>query len=152
MPDAIIDRLSPTDLNTITFLYNAVFRPTRDEAWFRRRLEGRPGALVQVARVENDAVGFYVGYELKPETHYAWLVGVAPEVRRSGIATQLMHAAEDVVRTEGNRLLRFECDNHIRSFLHFGIANGYDITGLRWDSDRMSNLIVFEKHLETVPR
>jgi len=151
MPDAIIDRLSPNDLDTITFLYSTVFRPARDREWISRRLEGRRSVLVQVARVDDDAVGFYLGYELKPDTHYTWLVGVVPEVRRTGVATQLMHAAQDYARNEGCRILRFECDNHIRPFLHFGIANGYDIVGMRWNSERMSNLIIFEKHVSDAP-
>ena len=147
MPDAIIDRINPTDLDTITHLYNTVFRPAREEAWIRRRLDGRARILAQTARIEHDAVGFYLGFELKPDTHFTWLVGVVPEVRRGGIATQLMRAAEDHARTEGHRFIRFECDNRIRPFLQFGIAGGYDIVGLRWDGDRMTNLVIFQKDL-----
>lgn len=145
MADAIIDRINPADLDLIGHLYNQIFRPERDADWIRRRLKGRNNPLIQVARMGRDAVGFYAGMELKPSVHFSWLVGVVPEMRRSGIATQLMHAAEDWARTEGYHTLRFECDNHIRPFLHFGIADGYDIVGIRWDQDRMSNLIIFEK-------
>ncbi len=145
MPDTIIDRINPADLDLIGHLYNQIFRPERDAEWIRKRLRGRHNVLIQVARVGNDAVGFYAGMELKPSVHFSWLVGVVPQLRRGGIATQLMHAAEDWARTEGYRTLRFECDNRIRPFLHFGIADGYDIVGIRWDQDRMSNLIIFEK-------
>jgi len=145
MPDTIIDRINPADLDLIGHLYNQIFRPERDAEWIRKRLRGRHNVLIQVARVGNDAVGFYAGMELKPSVHFSWLVGVVPQLRRGGIATQLMHAAEDWARTEGYRTLRFECDNRIRPFLHFGIADGYDIMGIRWDQDRMSNLIIFEK-------
>lgn len=151
MPDAIIDRIDPTDLELVTHLYNSMFRPEREENWIARRLKGRYNPLVQVARVDNDAVGFYIGFELKPVTHFAWLVGVAPELRRTGVATQLMHAAEDWSRTEGYHAIRFECDNRIRPFLHFGIANDYDITGIRWDPERLTNLVIFEKQLEAPP-
>ena len=145
MADAIIDRINPTDLDTITHLYNNIFRPERDEAFIRRRFEGRRAILAQVARIEHDAVGFYLGFELKPDTHFVWLVGVVPDLRRSGIATQLMHAAQDWAATEGYRFIRFECDNRIRPFLHFGIANDYDIAGLRWDPERLTNLVIFQK-------
>lgn len=147
MADAIIDRINPADLGLITHLYNSVFRPPLTEDELKRRLRGRHNVLVQVARVGNDAVGFYVGMELHPGTHFAWSCGVVPEMRRSGIATQLMHAAEDWSRTEGYRVLRFECDNNVRPFLHFGIANDYDIVGIRWDSERMHNVVIFEKQL-----
>ncbi len=147
MADATIDRINPADLETITHLYNAIFRPQRDEAFFSRRFDGRRGILAQVARIEHDAVGFYLGFELKPDTHFVWLVGVVPDLRRSGVATQLMHAAQHWAHAEGYRFIRFECDNRIRPFLHFGIANNYDIGGIRWDPDRLTNLVIFQKSI-----
>jgi len=147
MADAIIDRINPTDLGTITHLYNSLFRPPISEEDLKKRLHGRHKMLVQVARIGSEAVGFYIGIELRPEVHFAWTCGVAPEMRRAGIATQLMHAAEDWARVEGYHLLRFECDNNVRPFLHFGIANDYNIVGIRWDSDEMHNVVIFEKNL-----
>lgn len=147
MADAIIDRINPTDLGLITHLYNQVFRPETSEAEIKRRLHGRANPLVMVARIGKEAIGFYVGMELRPGAHFAWICGVVPELRRTGIATQLMHSAEDWCKAEGYRYLRFECDNKIRAFLHFGIANDYDIVGIRLDQDSMSNLVLFEKHL-----
>jgi GNAT superfamily N-acetyltransferase len=85
--------------------------------------------------------------ELRPDVHFAWTCGVTSDSRRTGVATQLMHAAEDWARTEGYRILRFECDNDVRPFLQFGIANDYDIVGIRWDSERMHNVVIFEKNL-----
>jgi GNAT superfamily N-acetyltransferase len=145
MADAVIDRINPADLDLVAHLYNSMFRPEREPGWFARRLEGRRGPVVLVARVGQDAVGFYIGFELKPNTHFAWLVGVASDMRRTGIATQLMHAAERDIASAGYEYLRFECLNQVRSFLHFGIANAYDIVGIRWDQDRMGNLVIFEK-------
>ena len=148
MADAIIDRINPTDLGLITHLYNQVFRPESTEEDIQRRIQGRAGPLVMVARIGDQAVGFYVGMELRPGAHFAWVCGVVPEMRRSGIATQLMHSAEEWCKTAGYRYLRFECDNKIRAFMHFGIVNGYDIVGLRLDQDNMSNLVLFEKSLQ----
>lgn len=147
MPETFIDQINPTDLDTIVHLHNQVFRPTREREYFERRFAGRKGLIAMVARIERDAVGFYLGFEVKPETHYPWLIGVAKEVRRSGVATQLMHAGEGWAGDQGYQSVRFECDNRIRHFLHFGIANGYDIVGIRWDPERMSNLVIFEKSL-----
>lgn len=147
MADAIIDRLSPGDVDTLRHMYNSVFRPERDAAWFERRLKGRPNPLIQVARIGDDAVGFYVGLELKPSTHFGWLLGVVPDSRRQGIGTQLMRSAIDWARTEGYQVMRFEVPNSVRHSLHFGIEEGFDIVGLRWDSDLMTNLVIFEKSL-----
>ena len=147
MADATIDRIDPKDLELVTHLYNQMFRPERDQTWIDRRLKARHNVLVQVASIQNDAVGFSVGFELKPTVHFSWICGVVPEIRRTGVATQLMRSAEDWARTEGYTSLRFECSNQVRPFLHFGIANDYDISGIRWDPDRMVNLIIFEKVL-----
>lgn len=147
MPDATIDRINPTDLDTITHLYNSIFRPERDGAWIQRRMGVPEHTLVQVARIGDDAVGFYCGYESRPCTHRAWLVGVVPELRRGGVASQLMDAAEDWSRTQGYKHLRFECSNRVRPFMHLGIANDYDIVGLRFDHELMTNLVMFEKRL-----
>ena len=149
MADAIIDRIDPKDLELVAHLYNSMFRPERDEEFFRRRLLGRHNPLVQVARIDHDAVGFSIGMELKPNVFFAWIVGVVPEMRRTGIATQLMLGAETWAHAEGYERVRFECSNQTRPFLHFGIANGYDIVGLRWDPDLMTNLVIFEKRLDT---
>lgn len=147
MADAIIDRINPTDTGLVAHLYNSVFRPPMSEDEMRTRLRGRHNVLVQVARVGNEAVGFYIGMELRPDVHFAWSCGVVPEMRRAGIATQLMHAAEDWAKTEGYQTLRFECANHVRPFLQFGIANDYDIVGIRWDGRQMQNVVIFEKAL-----
>ena len=148
MADAIIDRLSPSDTETIAHLYNSVFRPSHPPDWFDRRLRGRHNPLVQVARVDDDAVGFYIGLELKPSTHCGWLLGVVRDYRRGGVGTQLMRSAIDWARTEGYRYMRFEAPNAVRRFLHFGIAEGFDIVGVRWDSELATNLVIFEKPLQ----
>ena len=147
MANVVIDRIDPADIATIAHLYNQVFRPERDADFFARRFRNRGGILVLVARIGMDAVGFYVGLELKPSVHFAWLCGVVPEMRRAGIASQLMRAAMDWARTEGYASIRFECHNQHRAFLHFGIAEGFDIVGIRWDPDRVENLVIFEKLL-----
>lgn len=148
MANVVIDRIDPADTATIAHLYNQVFRPERAPEFFARRFKSRGNVLVLVARIDNDAVGFYVGLELKPSVHFMWLCGVVQEMRRTGIASQLMHAAMDWARTEGYTSVRFECHNQHRAFLHFGIAEGFDIVGIRWDPDRVENLVILEKLLK----
>jgi len=150
MSDVVIDLLDPADTALITHLYNHVFRPERDEAFFERRLENRKNPLVMGARVDDEAVGFFVGMERTPRVFFGWLVGVLPGARRMGVATQLINTAADWAESRGYGAIRFECHNRQRAMLHFGIANGYDIVGLRWDSDRAENLLILEKPLDGV--
>ena len=148
----VIDRIDPSDTALMAHMFNQVFRPERTAESFTRRMKSRHNPLFMIARIDNEAVGLYVGLELKPTVHFAWLCGVLPAVRRMGVATQLMHAAMDWARAEGYQSIRFECDNHQRAMLHFGISSGYDIVGIRWDADRSQNLVIFERPLAETPR
>jgi len=146
--EIVIDRLDPTDLTLLTHLNNQVFRPERDLAFFERRFRNRMNPLVLGARIKDEAVGFLAGMELKPSVYFSWLVGVLPDARRMGVASQLMNAAEDWARERGYRAIRFETGNKHRAMLHFGVAAGYDIIGIRWDVDRSENLVIFEKAID----
>ena len=147
MADAIVEIVGPEDLPVIVQLYNQIFRPPRDVESFHRRYQGRYNILQMVARLGDRPVGFFLGFELKPTVFFAWFYGVVPEVRRQGIASQLMEALHDWVRQHDYESIRFECHNQHRPMLHLGIALEYDIVGIRWDPDRGANLVLFQKAL-----
>jgi GNAT superfamily N-acetyltransferase len=147
MADAIIDLVGPEDLPLIAKLYNQIFRPARDLESFRRRFRGRYNVLQLIARLDDRPVGFFLGFELKPNVFFAWFYGVIPEVRRQGIASQLMDAVHSWARQNDYESIRFECHNQHRPMLHLAIALEYDIVGIRWDPDRGENLVIFEKVL-----
>jgi len=147
--DARVDVVGVGDLPLIADLYSRVFRPGRDAEFFRRRFLGRYNTLLLVASLEEHPVGFATGFELKPGVFFAWLYGVVPECRRMGIATQLMAAMHAWAAEHGYATMRFECHNQHRPMLHLAIAQEYDIVGIRWDADRSSNLVIFEKLLAT---
>ena len=149
MADAVVDILGPQDLPVIVNLYNQIFRPPRDLESFRRRFQGRYNILQMVARVENQAVGFFLGFELKPTVFFTWFYGVLPDWRRQGIASQIMDAAHGWARQNDYDSIRMECHNQHRPMLHLAIARGYDIVGIRWDPDRLNNLVIFEKALSS---
>jgi GNAT superfamily N-acetyltransferase len=147
MADAIVDILGPHDLPVIVNLYNQIFRPPRDLESFRRRFQGRYNILQMAARVGDQPVGFFLGFELKPTVFFAWFYGVLPDWRRQSIASQLMDAVHSWARQNDYEAIRMECHNQHRPMLHLAIASGYDIVGLRWDPDRLNNLVLFEKAL-----
>jgi GNAT superfamily N-acetyltransferase len=145
--DAIVDLVGPEDLPIIVNLYNQIFRPPRDLESFHRRFRGRYNVLQLIARVDDRPVGFFLGFELKPAVFFAWFYGVIPEVRRTGIASQLMEAVHSWAKQNEYESIRFECHNQHRPMLHLAIALQYDIVGIRWDPDRGDNLVIFEKVL-----
>lgn len=147
MADAIIDIVGQDDLPVIVDLYNLIYRPAKDADSFRRRYLGRHNVLQMIARIKDQPVGFFMGFELKPTTFFAWFYGVLPEFRRQGIATQLMEAVHDWCRENEYESVRLECHNSARSMLHLAIALEYIVAGIRWDPDRGDNLVIFEKTL-----
>jgi GNAT superfamily N-acetyltransferase len=147
MADAIIELVGPEETPVICSLYNQIFRPPRDVESFKRRFQGRYNVLMLVARLNEQPVGFFLGFELKPTVFFAWFYGVVPECRRQGIASQLMDAVHSWAKQNEYESIRFECHNQHRPMLHLAIALGYDIVGIRWDPDRGDNLVIFEKVL-----
>ncbi|MGE0757984.1 MAG: N-acetyltransferase family protein [Pirellulaceae bacterium] len=147
MANAKVDIVGPQELPLVAGLYNQVFRPAKDIDFFRRRFLGRYNPLILLASLDNRPVGFFVGFELKPGVYFAWLFGIAPDCRRMGIASQLMDAVHAWAGEHGYQTIRFECHNQHRAMLHMAIASGYDVVGIRWDPDRNSNLVIFEKYL-----
>ncbi len=148
MATAKIDIVGPEDVPLIASLYSQVFRPVHDAGFFKRRFLGRYNPLLLVASLDNNPVGFFTGFELKPTVFFSWLYGVLPDFRRLGIASQLMEAVHAWVLEHGYHSIRFECQNQHRPMLHLAIARGYDLVGIRWDPDREQNLIIFEKVVE----
>ncbi len=147
MADAVIDVVGMDDLPLIVDLYNQIFRPHRDVDSFRRRYLGRYNVLQLLARIDGRPVGFFLGFELKPDVYFAWFYGVLADARRSGIGSQLMEAAQAWAAQHEYESIRLECHNQHRPMLHLAIQLGYDITGMRWDADRGANLVIFEKAL-----
>jgi GNAT superfamily N-acetyltransferase len=147
MADATIDVVGMDELPMIVELYNQIFRPHRQIDSFRRRYLGRYNVLQLVARVDGKPVGFFLGFELKPDVFFAWFYGVLPDHRRGGVGSQLMEAAQSWATQHSYEWIRLECHNQHRPLLHLAIALGYDIVGIRWDADRGDNLIIFEKSL-----
>lgn len=147
MANAKIDILGPEEIPLVTGLYNQIFRPQRDAAFLRRRFLGRYNVLMLAATLDDNPVGFFIGFELKPNAFFAWLYGVLPDYRRAGVASQLMGAVHEWAKQQDYESIRFECHNQHRPMLHMAIAQGYDIVGLRWDPDRQQNLVIFERNL-----
>jgi GNAT superfamily N-acetyltransferase len=147
MADAIIDIVGQEDLPLIVELYNQIYRPPKDLESFQRRFLGRHNILQMMARIKDQPVGFFMGFELKPTTFFAWFYGVLPDFRRQGIATQLMEAVHEWCREQEYESVRLECHNSARSMLHLAIALEYIVAGIRWDPDRGDNLVIFEKPL-----
>lgn len=148
MADVIVDLIAPDDVSVVVSLYNQIFRPPRDEEEFFRRYLGRHNVVQMVARLESRAVGFAIGFELKPRVFYLWFLGVLNSHRRQGIASQLLDAIHNWARDNEYESVRVECFNRQRAMLQLALENEYDVVGLRWDADHSDNLILLQKALQ----
>ena len=148
MADAIIDIVGQDDLPVIVDLYNQIYRPAKDVDSFRRRFRGRYNILRMIARLQDRPVGFFLGFELKPATFFAWFYGVLPDFRRQGIASQLMDAVHEWAKDHEYESIRLECHNSARAMLHLAIDMNYIIAGIRWEPERADNLVILEKTFE----
>jgi GNAT superfamily N-acetyltransferase len=149
MIEVTIRQAGVEELPTVAALFNQIFRPTRTVENLERRLAGKAQPLLLIARSKETDVGFFLGYEWKPSTFYGWFYGVLPDQRRQGITSQLMDYAHRWAKDQQYRIFRIECLNSQRPMLHLGIELGYDVVGIRFDSDRKDNLILFEKQLDS---
>ncbi|GMV98105.1 MAG: GNAT family N-acetyltransferase [Phycisphaerae bacterium] len=147
MANAEIVLLGFSELGVIVDLHNDVFRPAHERSVFERRIRGRVNPLILLARVEQRPVGFAIGYELKPGSFYCWRIGVLPDFRRMGIASQLMEAMAAWAGENGYHTIRFECFNWQRPMLHVALSQNYDIVGLRFHRQTQDNLIILEHTL-----
>ena len=147
MAEAKIDVLGPYDAAIVVDLYNQVFAPPRDAEHFERRFKGRHNVAVMIASLDERPVGFLIGFELSPTTYFIWMCGVLPDFRRAGIATQLVAGQEAWARDQHYGTLRFECNNQHRPMLHVAIQEGYDLVGMRWDTESAANVAIFEKSI-----
>src|SRR5947209_11795579 len=111
MADAIIEIVGQEDLPVIVEMYNQVYRPARDVESFQRRFQGRHNILQMIARVGDRPVGFFLNFELKPTTFFAWFYGVIPKYRLPGISSQSMHADPEWARQYYSNSSRPECQH-----------------------------------------
>ncbi len=152
MAQADISIINEQQLPLIVELYNQVFRPPENDAYFRRRFQGRYNVLVMLAALDNRPVGFCVGFELKPQVFYTWLLGVHADFRRKNIGRQLMESQNEWAGSHGYEYTRLETLNRHRSMVHLAVTLEYDMVGTRWDSMHSDLLIQFEKPLAEAAR
>lgn len=128
-------------------VHNEVFRPRQELAYFKRHLLGHYNTLVLIARVNERPVGMWIGYEDRPGLFRHWMGAIHPDFRRGGVARQLQEAEHSWAAEHGYHAIRCDASNRQREFVQFAINTGFDIVGIRYESEHADNMIVFEKQL-----
>ncbi len=77
--------------------------------------------------LNDEPIGFKLGYELNSNEFYSWLGGVVPNHRGNGVAKKLLLKQESWVRENGYSTIRVKSMNDFPEMLCMLISNGYKI-------------------------
>ncbi len=114
---------------------------------YEKRLSGKK-YLILVAYIDNQAVGFKVGYNKEDDTSfYSWMGGVLPAYRKAGVAKQLADVQETWAKENGFTSIRFKTRNKHKAMLMFAIKNGFQITAVEPREVLAEYRILLEKYL-----
>lgn len=109
---------------------------------YQQRLADNP-YLAIVARHEQQAVGFKLGYALDKSCFYSWVGGVLPQYRGKGIANALLMYQENWALEQGYQQIRVKSMNCYPNMLKMLLSNGYRIC----DFEPRQNLDTAKIHL-----
>ena len=108
----------------------------------------RPDLLILLAMVEDEAVGFKVGYRENRFAFYSAKGGILPAYRRQGIARRLLHEMMSYARTNG--YVRFAYDtfpNKHPGMTVLGLAEGFRVVKADYNAMYRDFRLRFEKKL-----
>lgn len=137
--------ISQTQIGTIAPLIEKALGQW-DPKWFHSRLENHTSFHLVTAFLNNQAVGFKLGYELDKQEFYSWLGGVLPEFRGLGIASELMCAQHNWCRSQGYQKIQTKTQNRFREMFILNLKKGFEVIGCH-DSDEGGFKIILEKRL-----
>jgi ribosomal protein S18 acetylase RimI-like enzyme len=105
--------------------------------------------LILIAKVNNELVGFKVGYDRYNDgSFYSWIGGVIPEYRKKGIAKKLAEEQELWAKKQGYKNIKIKTRNKFRNMLIFLITSGFKIIDIEKKEQINENRIILKKDLK----
>lgn len=117
-----------------------------DPQSFKNRLNGKNKVKLFCFFIENEAVGFKLGYELDPQKYYSWLGGVVEKYRGLGVAGLLMQAQHDWAKSHGFNVIETKSENRSKEMMILNLKSGFDIVGTEISSEGLLKTL-FKKNL-----
>lgn len=114
--------------------------------WFYSRFKSHNRFHLVTALVDDQAVGFKLGYEQDSHEFYSWIGGVVPDFRGIGIASDLMKSQHDWCRKMGYKKVQTKTQNRFREMLILNLKHGFEVVGFH-ESNEGGLKIVLEKEL-----
>ncbi|CAF3637178.1 unnamed protein product [Rotaria sp. Silwood1] len=106
--------------------------------------------LILVAYIDNQPVGYLMGYE-RYSSFYIWIVGVLPNHRRQGILVQLMNRTEQWAMKEKYKSLTIKTRNSFKSMLLFLISHDFKLIDIDKRQSVDTHRLILEKQLIISP-
>ncbi|CAF1329449.1 unnamed protein product [Adineta steineri] len=110
------------------------------------RINNTKHPLILVAYIDNQPVGYLIGYE-RYSSFYIWLAGVLPSHRRHGILVQLMNQTEQWALKINYTSLTIKTRNCFKSMLLFLISHDFKIIDVDKKQTVDSHRLILEKQL-----
>ena len=107
---------------------------------FERRCSGIHLSLI--AEIENQSVGFKIGYDrFKDGSFYSWMGGVLPEFRKKGVASALADFQENWAKGNGYNSIILKTRKKHRVMIAFSMNRGFTITEkIQMDSEEETRI------------
>ena len=102
--------------------------------------------LILVAYVNNQPVGYLMGYE-RYAAFYIWLAGVLPAARRQGLLAQLIARVEQWACANDYRSLVIKTRNSFKAMLVFLVRHDFKLIDLDKRESVDTHRLVLEKQL-----
>ena len=138
-----IERVGMEAFEVVRQLNRTVF----DEERVINQLD-RPDLLMLVAFVDDEAVGFKVGYGESRRVFYSAKGGVLPAWRRTGIARALLYVMQDEVRRMGYERFAYDTfPNMHPGMTVMGLREGFRVVAAGYNATYGDYRLRFEKAL-----
>ncbi|MBE1301210.1 MAG: GNAT family N-acetyltransferase [Alteromonadaceae bacterium] len=131
-------------LENILSIHNAILEMNRhqDIEQLQTRLANKR-FISLVAELDNQLVGYKLGFWLDNHNFYSWMGGVLPQFRKINVAQSLLNEQERRVINSGGTNIQVKSMNRFKGMLIFLLKNDYQIVGY----EAQKGKILFEKPL-----
>jgi len=116
---------------------SAPFIDEEGEQWYRRLVQlnrrKQPGALVLIAKVENEVAGYVIAYSCASSTGYIDELAVHPAFRGRGVGSALLKSAEQELLKRGAKVVELSVKSGDVGALNFYLKRGYTVTNFTFN-------------------